>query len=544
MMAYVLAVVFFVASVPHQINYQGWLGRASDTTGVTGTFDMTFTLYDAETGGTALWTETHTNVKVTRGVFNVILGSVNPLPADIFKGGPLWLEIKVGTETLSPRKKLVSVGYAIYSEKAHKADTANYASAVNINYVDSASIADTALVAIKVQPPETLMFSGTPLYLKNTGSGYGILIAEAASGIGIRLARVNGIYIDSVGYYGVYVNRASQDGIWVVKAYDDGVYVSNANDIGFYSGNTGKEGLYIYRTGRDGIRIMKPGSIGVYVDSVKAGYCDGLRVNYSYDDGVQINKADDEGIFIQDAGDDGVYVDNAGNDGIYVGNAGSDGICVWTAGDDGADVYGNDCGIYAWGGNYGGYFDGDVYVNGDLDVTGTLSKGAGSFVIDHPLDPMNKLLRHNFVESPEYLCLYRGKVKLDANGEAVVEMPDYFTALTKEDEATVYLTPIGKPFLVGYEWNSDYTAFKIYGEPNREVSYIVLADRDDPVIHKLRKPVVEDKSKSKLCKPGKLLYPEAYGYPEEYSMGYEKRMERMKKMKMKEKEKEIERRMK
>ncbi|RLE81970.1 MAG: hypothetical protein DRJ36_00905, partial [Thermoprotei archaeon] len=117
--------------------------------------------------------------------------------------------------------------------------------------------------------------------------------------------------------------------------------------------------------------------------------------------------------------------------------------------------------------------------------------------------------------------------KLDATGAATVKMPDYFVALTKEDEATVNLTPIGRPFLTGYEWNSDYTAFTIYGEPNREVAYIVLADRDDPVIRKLRKPVVQDKSDSKLCKPGELLYPEAYGYPKEYGKDYREKIEKL-----------------
>ena len=77
--------------VPHEINYQGWLGTADDTTGVTGTFTMQFRLYTQETGGTAVWEETHPNVNVSNGIFNVILGSVNPIPAEIFTGVPLWL---------------------------------------------------------------------------------------------------------------------------------------------------------------------------------------------------------------------------------------------------------------------------------------------------------------------------------------------------------------------------------------------------------------------------------------------------------------------
>ncbi len=203
MMAYVLAVVFFVASVPHQINYQGWLGRATDTTGVTGTFDMTFTLYDAETGGTVLWTETHTNVKVTRGVFNVILGSVNPLPADIFTSGSLWLEIKIGDETLLPRKKLVSVGYAIRAiiadtanyvtganvmgevlqanraDTATYADTAKYAVVTNINYVDSAGVAHNAIYADTANYAKTdkdWILIGNILY---PSSNYGLAMRQS-----------------------------------------------------------------------------------------------------------------------------------------------------------------------------------------------------------------------------------------------------------------------------------------------------------------------------------------------------------------------------
>src|SRR5262249_19093457 len=50
------------------------------------------------------------------------------------------------------------------------------------------------------------------------------------------------------------------------------------------------------------------------------------------------------------------------------------------------------------GGAIAGIFDGRVEIHsflaqpGNLSVAGTLSKGAGSFKIDHPLDPENKYL--------------------------------------------------------------------------------------------------------------------------------------------------------
>ncbi len=164
---------------------------------------------------------------------------------------------------------------------------------------------------------------------------------------------------------------------------------------------------------------------------------------------------------------------------------------------------------------YGGYFSGDVH------VSGTLSKTSGSFLIDHPLDPENKLLRHNFVESPENLLIYRGKIQLNEDGRAIVEMPEYFASLTKEDEATIHLTAEGLPFLTGYQWDVDYAGFTAFGEPHREISWSVMAERDDPSMRRLARPVEEEKgSDNKYCDQGKLLDPIAYGYPENMGRDY------------------------
>jgi hypothetical protein len=58
---------------------------------------------------------------------------------------------------------------------------------------------------------------------------------------------------------------------------------------------------------------------------------------------------------------------------------------------------------------------------GNLTISGTLSKAAGTFLIDHPLDPENFNLIHGFVEAPRYDLIYRGRVQLK-NGEAVVDI--------------------------------------------------------------------------------------------------------------------------
>ena len=207
----------------------------------------------------------------------------------------------------------------------------------------------------------------------------------------------------------------------------------------------------------------------------------------------------------------------------YIGssNYGVYGRATSTNGD--AGVYGYN-GSGAWGA-LGYYTGGSVYAgyfSGNVRITGSISKGSGSFLIDHPLDPLNKTLRHNFVESPWNMCVYPGKVKLDATGKAEVKMPEYYKALVKEDEAIAQITPVGRPFLTGCEWSEDFSTLIIYGEPDRDVYYTVMADRDDPVIHQLYKPVEEEKGNGNFTK-GKLLYPKAYGYPEEMGEDYDKR---------------------
>ena len=66
---------------------------------------------------------------------------------------------------------------------------------------------------------------------------------------------------------------------------------------------------------------------------------------------------------------------------------------------------------------------------GNFAINGSLSKGSGTFLIDHPLDPENKNLRHAFVEAPENLNIYRGIVRL-VNGKATVDIDSYFGMTT------------------------------------------------------------------------------------------------------------------
>jgi hypothetical protein len=69
---------------------------------------------------------------------------------------------------------------------------------------------------------------------------------------------------------------------------------------------------------------------------------------------------------------------------------------------------------------------------GNVDVTGSLSKSGGGFKIDHPFEPTEKYLNHSFVESPERKNVYDGIAILDDSGQAVVELPAWFQAVNSD----------------------------------------------------------------------------------------------------------------
>lgn len=161
-------------------------------------------------------------------------------------------------------------------------------------------------------------------------------------------------------------------------------------------------------------------------------------------------------------------------------------------------IYGLATGTNSWA----GYFDGKVHVNG------TLSKAAGSFKIDHPLDPANKYLSHSFVESPDMMNVYNGNVTLNANGEATITLPDWFEALNKDFR--YQLTAIGKPspnIYIAQEIAGN--KFRIAGgAPGGKISWLVTGVRHDAYANAHRIPVEEPKP---VNEKGTYLNPQVQG---------------------------------
>jgi hypothetical protein len=184
----------------------------------------------------------------------------------------------------------------------------------------------------------------------------------------------------------------------------------------------------------------------------------------------------------------------------------------------GPGVYGTS--VSGWAGS----FDGNVNVNG------TLSKAAGGFRIDHPLDPSGKYLSHSFVESPDMMNVYNGNVTTDATGEAVVELPEWFEALNRDFR--YQLTVMGG----GDVWAQARVAREVDGNrftiqtsvPRTKVSWQVTGIRHDAYAEAHRIPVEEEKPSGQQ---GFYLYPGLFGAPEETGIQWATSPELMRQMK-------------
>jgi hypothetical protein len=99
-----------LAQPPFTMNYQGYL---TDNSGVPvdGLYDFEARLYDASAGGAQEWgPETHNDVPVKSGLFNLVLGSTSALNPNDFDEA-LFLQLTVAGTTL-PRQPLRTTAYA------------------------------------------------------------------------------------------------------------------------------------------------------------------------------------------------------------------------------------------------------------------------------------------------------------------------------------------------------------------------------------------------------------------------------------------------
>ncbi len=88
-----------LAQIPQTISYQGLLKDNSGNL-INGTQSLTFKLYETETNGSAIWSETQ-SIDVEEGIFSMILGKVTPLNISFDK--KYWLGISINGTVLESK---------------------------------------------------------------------------------------------------------------------------------------------------------------------------------------------------------------------------------------------------------------------------------------------------------------------------------------------------------------------------------------------------------------------------------------------------------
>jgi len=129
--------------------------------------------------------------------------------------------------------------------------------------------------------------------------------------------------------------------------------------------------------------------------------------------------------------------------------------------------------LYAYGGDYAGYFMGDVYVSGTIYAPSTSS------IQPHKSDPKKEIV-YVSLEGPEHAVFIRGNATLK-NGKATLEMPEEWQQVAAEEGITVNLTPVGSwaPLYAESVSKSEVTVRVAKGgDKDASFSYYIMAKRD------------------------------------------------------------------
>jgi hypothetical protein len=421
--------VVVAANPPALTNYQGVLRGPADEP-LTGTFDMVFRFFDAETAGNEILIDRHMTlnaapVMVDGGLFSVALGgglvvdgggpgSFTSL-TDVFRDHTeVWLEMQIGAETLTPRTRVLATGYALNAATAATAGTAavcttatTASTATNATQLDgqpatfylntsaTRQVKDGAVRFTTADPSayvvEAIASSGSPGGLYAQGTNAFCLLARPNSGAQCGGNTYGGYFYDAnenaygyVGYnvYGLY-SVGPTYGAYSLATGSTGTGVfAQAPQYGIYSNATANAGVGIYGSAYlTAAHFTQPSIPNTYTKIAYSGY--GL-LSHSYH------------------------------------------------------------GLHQWDENDGGYARVGAMPY-KIEGNGTVS-----FVQNHPDDP-NKVVTYHAPESSEVNVYTRGSARLEKGAARVALDPTFAWVANPDLGLTAHLTPRGEPVPLAVE---------------------------------------------------------------------------------------------
>ena len=358
---------------------------------------------------------------------------------------------------------------------------------------------------------------------------------QSFNNIGVEGVSTNNIGLSgsSAGSYGIHgtTNSAPHAAVYGTTGATNGKGVwgrahNGESGIGVFGESNFGRGVLGKSSGGTGVRGESNQGVGVRGESASgagvSGYSNagnGVYGNSLNNHGTQgrSTSANHAGVYGETTNGNGVGVigqapggPNQTSIGVYGIGGGWGTIGVASAG-HGVAGFGSNFGASIYGASgalWAGFFDGNV------EITGILNANSLSARMDHPIDPANKYLNQSFVESSEMLSVQAGNATTDANGEAIVSLPEYFQAMN--GDFRYQLTVVGQFAQAIVAQKIEGNVFKIKTDkPNVEVSWQVTGVRQDAAAKAARKSAEELKPESER---GRYLRPELFGQPAEKSI--------------------------
>lgn len=210
LLAVLAALLITACGLPPIFSYQGRLLDGTGSPVADGDYEARFVLYRVAAGGTGVYTETKT-IAVEDGLFNSEVG-MDSMPTELFQN-PLWMEVTIEGETLTPRQPLRGAPYAF-------------------SLASGAVIAGTETITRSL-PLYSNERTGATVLAFNTGEGHGLVGATSSnwlpSGI-FNLQRAGGVTgVAQNRGYGGYFKSENATGLYAegITGGTAGVFVGN-----------------------------------------------------------------------------------------------------------------------------------------------------------------------------------------------------------------------------------------------------------------------------------------------------------------------------